>query len=226
TLDTYKLRDSVYQQTLNLQHKRHIEIASQKKQLIEHNLCIHHLRSNHQSHTIFNKGYKGWANGSTGISFRIIFPQQRIHHRSKAFQLLDIEHSGYVLRDTFTWNINERLITPCDFAQVMCEDMMLPINLFKRDISKAIKDQLNDYQLNYASKGSLDNLTKLPSTLLDIIVGSVRLIDQFEWDIDCHDNSPEIFAEKLTAELGLGGEFRTAIAHAIREQIYVHTKNV
>ncbi|CAO3613901.1 unnamed protein product [Mucor fragilis] len=61
---------------------------------------------------------------------------------------------------------------------------------------------------------------------LDIIVGNRILNDQFEWDITCEKNSPESFAETMTIDLGLGGEFKTAIAHAIREQVYVFIKSL
>lgn len=43
---------------------------------------------------------------------------------------------------------------------------------------------------------------------LDIIVGQMKLDDQFEWDIDNSSASPEMFAEVYARELGLGGEFR------------------
>jgi SWI/SNF-related matrix-associated actin-dependent regulator of chromatin subfamily B protein 1 len=43
---------------------------------------------------------------------------------------------------------------------------------------------------------------------LDIIVGSMKLDDQFEWDIDDVNASPEQFAEVYVKELGLGGEFK------------------
>ncbi|KAG6334158.1 hypothetical protein ID866_4924 [Astraeus odoratus] len=61
---------------------------------------------------------------------------------------------------------------------------------------------------------------------LDIIVGSVRLDDQFEWDLENKDASPEQFAEVYAKELGLGGEFKTAIAHCIREQVHVYQKSL
>jgi len=78
---------------------------------------------------------------------------------------------------------------------------------------------------------------------LDIIVGSVKLDDQFEWDLENLDASPEQFAEVYAKELGLGGEFkcvamffyllelaltvlRTAIAHCIREQVFVYQKSL
>lgn len=43
---------------------------------------------------------------------------------------------------------------------------------------------------------------------LDIIVGSMKLDDQFEWDIDNVKVSPEHFAEVYTRDLDLSGEFR------------------
>ncbi|KAJ7502954.1 hypothetical protein B0H11DRAFT_1712157 [Mycena galericulata] len=61
---------------------------------------------------------------------------------------------------------------------------------------------------------------------LDIIVGSMKLDDQFEWDLDNTDASPEDFAEIYAQELGLGGEFRTAISHSIREQVHAYQKSL
>lgn len=61
---------------------------------------------------------------------------------------------------------------------------------------------------------------------LDIIVGSMKLEDQFEWDLDSESASPEEFAEVYVQELGLGGEFKTAIAHCIREQVQAYQKTL
>jgi SWI/SNF-related matrix-associated actin-dependent regulator of chromatin subfamily B protein 1 len=61
---------------------------------------------------------------------------------------------------------------------------------------------------------------------LDIGIGSMKLDDQFEWDIDNPGASPEQFAEVYARELGLGGEFRTAIAHSIREQVHTYQKSL
>lgn len=49
-------------------------------------------------------------------------------------------------------------------------------------------------------------------------------MDQFEWDMSEKENSPEIFANKLCSELGLGGEFCTAIAYSIRGQLSWHQR--
>ncbi|TFK31601.1 hypothetical protein BDQ12DRAFT_671742 [Crucibulum laeve] len=61
---------------------------------------------------------------------------------------------------------------------------------------------------------------------LDIIVGSMKLDDQFEWDLENENASPEDFSEVYTQELGLGGEFKTAIAHSIREQVQTYQKSL
>ncbi|GEM06380.1 SWI/SNF-related matrix-associated actin-dependent regulatorof chromatin subfamily B member 1 [Rhodotorula toruloides] len=61
---------------------------------------------------------------------------------------------------------------------------------------------------------------------LDITLDSIQLVDKFEWDISNPCNSPEAFAEAFAAELGLTGEFRTAIAHSIREQVDFYTKSL
>jgi SWI/SNF-related matrix-associated actin-dependent regulator of chromatin subfamily B protein 1 len=92
------------------------------------------------------------------------------------------------------------------------------------------------------------SLTLGISHQLDIIVGSIRLEDQFEWDLHNTDGSaPERFAEVYCMELGLNGDFkcvfpfvvcasplttiyhpysRTAIAHCIREQVHMYQKSL
>jgi hypothetical protein len=52
----------------------------------------------------------------------------------------------------------------------------------------------------------------------------VHLRDRFEWDLSSKV-TPEQFAEILVAELSLGGEFVTLIAHSIREQIFQFCKS-
>lgn len=61
---------------------------------------------------------------------------------------------------------------------------------------------------------------------LNIHVGNISLVDQFEWDMSegAATNSPEQFATRLCAELGLGGEFVTAVAYSIRGQLAWHQR--
>ena len=45
----------------------------------------------------------------------------------------------------------ETLITPEQFAEIMCEDLQLPPSTFVPLISRGIRDQLEDYYLNAGS---------------------------------------------------------------------------
>lgn len=54
----------------------------------------------------------------------------------------------------------------------------------------------------------------------------MNLLDQFEWDILDEKSNPEEFASLFAADLGLAGEFKTAIAHSIREQVHVHLRSL
>ncbi|KAG9810851.1 SNF5-domain-containing protein, partial [Aureobasidium melanogenum] len=61
---------------------------------------------------------------------------------------------------------------------------------------------------------------------LNITIGHITLVDQFEWDINNPLNSPEEFARQMSLDLSLSGEFTTAIAHSIREQCQLYTKSL
>lgn len=105
----------------------------------------------------------------------------------------------------------------------MCDDLDLnPIN-FVPAIAAAIQQQLDSYPTDS------DNLLKEQADQrviikLNIHVGNISLVDQFEWDLAEEKNSPEEFAKKLCADLSLGGEFVTAIAYSIRGQLTWHQK--
>ena len=54
---------------------------------------------------------------------------------------------------------------------------------------------------------------------INVRIGRITVKDQFEWDINNPDNSPEDFAESLCADLGLGTDFILPISHQIREKV-------
>ncbi|KAK4684761.1 SWI/SNF-related matrix-associated actin-dependent regulator of chromatin subfamily B member 1, partial [Tremellales sp. Uapishka_1] len=60
---------------------------------------------------------------------------------------------------------------------------------------------------------------------VDIIVGTQNLSDSFEWDLNS-SVTPEEFAASYVKDLGLNGEFATALAHDIHEQILVHKRSL
>ncbi|KAL6605747.1 SNF5-domain-containing protein, partial [Neocallimastix californiae] len=141
---------------------------------------------------------------------------------------IDIDLNGVKFRDSFTWNLNETLITPEYFAEIICEDFNLSHSVYQPVIVKAIKEQIDEYYM-YSQTGETEgNEYKDTNNVydLDIIVGDQWLKDQFEWDLCNKRNNPEEFAEKLIEDLGLEPEFKTAIAHSIREQIQAHVKSL
>ncbi|CAH8579012.1 unnamed protein product [Heterobilharzia americana] len=134
---------------------------------------------------------------------------------------LDIECDGVKLRDCFTWNRNEQLITLEQMAEVLCDDLDLnPIN-FVPAIVNAMRQQIEAHPMNDFLVGQTDTRVIIR---LNIHVGNISLVDQFEWDLSEPNNSPEQFASRLCAELGLGGEFVTAVAYSIRGQLAWHQK--
>lgn len=58
---------------------------------------------------------------------------------------LDIEFDGVKLRDCFTWNRTEQLITPEQFAEILCDDLDLNPISFVPAIAQAIRQQVCFY---------------------------------------------------------------------------------
>jgi len=137
---------------------------------------------------------------------------------------LDMDIEGQKLRDTFLWNKNENLLTAEQFAEVLCDDLDLnPLN-FVPAIAAAIQQQVESYP------SETDNLLKEQKDQrvvikLNIHVGNISLVDQFEWDLSEENNDPEAFSRKLCSDLGLGGEFVTAVLYSVRGQLAYHGKS-
>lgn len=59
---------------------------------------------------------------------------------------LELEHDGVKLRDFFTWNLFESLMTPEEFASILCEDFDCPqAKEFLPLISESIRTQVLQY---------------------------------------------------------------------------------
>ncbi|CAB1428720.1 unnamed protein product [Pleuronectes platessa] len=134
---------------------------------------------------------------------------------------LDMEIEGQKLRDAFTWNMNEKLMTPEMFAEILCDDLDLNPLAFVPAIASAIRQQIESYPADSVLEEQADQRIIIK---LNIHVGNISLVDQFEWDMSERENSPESFALKLCSELGLGGEFVTTIAYSIRGQLSWHQR--
>ncbi|CAO3567869.1 unnamed protein product [Mortierella alpina] len=130
---------------------------------------------------------------------------------------LDIDMDEVRLRDTFTWNVNEQLMTPEKFAEILCEDLDLNVAKFVPEIAQSLRNQIAEFEpiaeVQVPHEGSRVVIQ------LDIHVGGINLRDRFEWDVGS-DLTPEEFARQLAADLGIGGEFVPMIAHEIHEQLF------
>ncbi|KAJ3091494.1 SWI SNF, matrix associated, actin dependent regulator of chromatin, sub b, member 1 [Quaeritorhiza haematococci] len=134
---------------------------------------------------------------------------------------IDMDVDGYRLKDTFTWNLNEKVLTPEMFAEIMCEDLQVPAATYAATISNAIKTQLREFSGFFAAHDVPAEADSRVLIKLDIVAGKLHLQDRFEWDLSSREGvTPEDFARIITAEMGIGGEFVTVIAHSIHEQIY------
>ena len=213
---------------------------------------------------IFGYGYAGYGNGNTNAATRgpkIVVPSQRkrpagrrsgeLHITRKelatqAEQLdelvpvrLDIEWDKVRLRDTFTWNIHDRVIPTKLFAEQLVEDFKLPIDQcapLVEQVYANIREQVNEFHPQiFIDEEPLDphlpynaykNDEMRITIKLNITIGQHTLVDQFEWEINNPMNSPEDFARQMTLDLSLSGEFTTAIAHSIREQSQLFTRSL
>ncbi|CAG8495611.1 7442_t:CDS:2 [Funneliformis caledonium] len=132
---------------------------------------------------------------------------------------LDFDIGTHKLRDTFTWNLNEKLITPEHFAEIMCLDLDLPSSEFVATIADSIRKQIQENEMMTDCNSPKDD------SRLDINVGKLSLRDRFEWDLSS-DLTPEEFSKYLVSDLGIGGEFVTLIAHSIHEQLLKYKKEI
>lgn len=132
---------------------------------------------------------------------------------------LNLEYNGGMSRlvDFFMWNLSENLISPEQFASLLCSDLELP-GTMQQDIVESIKKQIEDY--NYVSTLQLppDNEYHV---VIDLSVSLNKKLyqDKFEWDLNQSEVTPEQFADIVVADLGLSLEFKPAISHSLHEVI-------
>lgn len=212
---------------------------------------------------LYGDGYQGFGNGYTENHgpARIIYPGQKPRpgqrttpsfkcprkdmlkqaeqHEELVPLRLEIEWDKVKLRDTFTWNLHDRIMGIDLFAAQLVEDMGLkpPANHpVYEQVMQQMREQLNDfYPFVFSEEDALD--PELPYSAykndemrvlikLNITIGPHTLVDQFEWEINNPANSPEEFAANMARDLSLSGEFTTAIAHCIREQTQLFTRSL
>ncbi len=237
----------------------------QFKEIADYKLLRNDYRHWFPPSRLYGEGYSGYGNGRTelgqGQPPRLLYPtqkprpgkrqtpalkwkrkdmkQQAEQHEELVPVRLDVDWEKIKLRDTFTWNLHERLIPAELFAAQLVEDMGLkppatqPVYEL---VIQQLHEQLNDfYPFVFSDEDALD--PELPYSALkndemrilvklNITIGQHTLVDQFEWEINNPLNSPEEFAASMAKDLALSGEFTTAIAHCIREQTQLFTRSL
>lgn len=213
---------------------------------------------------LFGYGYAGYGNGTTSIpngGSMIVYPHQRRRPGGKKTRELripkkdlgtqseqldelvpvriDIEWDKIRLRDTFTWNLHDRVVSPELFAEQLVEDFQLPPDQcapLVQQVCASLREQTQDFHPQiFIDEEALD--PHLPYNAykndemrivikLHVTIGQHTLVDQFEWEINNPLNSAEEFAIQMTRDLSLSGEFTTAIAHSIREQSQLFTRSL
>lgn len=195
----------------------------------------------HMPSAIFGEGYAGYGNGWTGNKMQLLYPQDRKRAGRKSRELvipkptlketeqmpeqlvplkIDISTENFQLKDFLLWNADDRTIPLKLFVESTLEDYGLPLNLAS-EATQRLQNQINQFHPHIFSNGDMRIVIKL-----DVTVGRHTLKDQFEWDINSSDPTPEQFAEVTIAELGLPPEFGPIISHAIREQSQQFTRNL
>lgn len=260
-LDRYVQRDLIHAAAMNDQAQRSRDLVKYKE--MEKDFYTQEVAQVRKQHpgSIYGYGFAGYGNGTTNSRPQIVYSSTRgppkhrksrpIHFTRKDTQQqaeqheelvpirLDIELDKLRLRDTFTWNLHEKLIPQDLFADYLLEDLKLPqesVLELKRQVNTEMQDQINNYYPHMiVEDGPLESGKPYHDhkddemrvqIKLNITIGRITLIDQFEWDINNPLNSPEEFARQMAWENALSGEFTTAIAHTIREQSQLYTKGL
>ncbi|KAI9801104.1 MAG: SWI/SNF chromatin-remodeling complex subunit [Piccolia ochrophora] len=258
-LDQYVDRDMQHAVSISTQNTRQKEYLEAKRNEIDFFKSLRLERTKNPA-AIFGPGYARNANMRPDGKFRITYPGQRrrAHRKAKDLRVsrhdmatqadqyeelipvrLDIDWEKIRLRDSFTWNLHDRVISPELFAEGLVEDFRIPAESaghLMQYVCHELRAQIqNFYPQVFIPEDALDphlpyfaykNDEMRILIKLNVTIGQHTLIDQFEWEINNPLNSPEEFAKQMSRELGLSGEFTTAIAHSIREQSQLFTKSL
>ncbi|KAF8908851.1 hypothetical protein CPB84DRAFT_92030 [Gymnopilus junonius] len=151
---------------------------------------------------------------------------------------VEFETDTLRIRDCFTWNVNETLIKPEQFARIFCNDLDIPADQWAETVAAQIRAQLEDQEgvasMELGQDGAM-GVDELPPNgeevpecrvvlSIDVQIGNHHLMDHIEWDL-LSPLTPETFSIKLCTELGLTGEAVPLIAHAVHEEIMKHKKD-
>jgi SWI/SNF-related matrix-associated actin-dependent regulator of chromatin subfamily B protein 1 len=262
-LEQYVTRSWLHAAAIHEQGNHFNEKLKHKKDEVEDWAAVRNqYRQQFPPSKLYGEGFAGYGNGRTDAPKpSLLYPAQKLrlgHRRTprllvkrkdmkqQAEQIeelvpirLDVDWDKIKLRDTFTWNLHDRVVPPKQFAEQLVEDFGLQqpaAGHVLEQVTAQMFEQINDFfPPVYSEEDALD--PELPYSAykndemrilikLNITIGPHTLVDQFEWEINNPMNSPEEFAQLMARDLSLSGEFATAIAHCIREQSQLFTRSL
>jgi chromatin structure-remodeling complex subunit SFH1 len=157
-----------------------------------------------------------------------------LRHRPRLLQnkrCIHVEHERYVR--TAPRLTTEELVTPDQFAQIMCLDLDIPPQIYAPQISSAIRTQIEEYAP--VAEIQIPEETELRVKVnIQLHLAKHLLRDQFEWNLAANDLTPEAFALLVCQDLSLSSgmknpqlllipDFPPSLAHAIHESL-LHLK--
>ena len=141
----------------------------------------------------------------------------------------DITYGGARFVDSFCWPLYGSLLSTDEFTSRTCMDYNLPNGFYHR-MTMQMNEQLESFRLLISQLHNLsftaDNvpwaqrLCELQEIQLSIRLNNIEFSNTVHWDLRNADITPEIFARRTSADLGLPPQMEPAIAHKIRETIF------
>ncbi|KAJ1719768.1 SWI/SNF chromatin-remodeling complex subunit, partial [Coemansia erecta] len=136
------------------------------------------------------------------------FSRRQLQHQAEQREVLvpirlDLDADGFRLRDTFTWDMNNELVTPQRFAQNLCLDLDLPVESFVAAIVQAIEEQLDDFrQYGHVMESSvevvcqmlIDEYARAQDAKSTAAAATITEITEDDGDGD-GDNAPDVKSE-------------------------------
>ena len=204
--------------------------------------------ANELTSSMWGEGYSGYGSGFTHGKVEFVFPEQSksaqygvgdediepgklVQNASGDDDVLipirlefDVDRDGFRLVDTFVWNSRDSDEMLNIFVEELIRDYEIEKNILgvKEKILHSMREQISEQQPTVENP-QID--LRFPISL-DITIANNQLTDKFDWDLMNKENDPEEFAETLCIDLALPFEFRTAIAHSIREQCQIYLKSL
>ncbi|KAL1676917.1 hypothetical protein EV122DRAFT_291526 [Schizophyllum commune] len=144
---------------------------------------------------------------------------------------VEFETPTHRIRDCFTWNLREQILTPEAFGEIFCHDLDLNPTTWCGTIAAQIRAQLEEWEGVASMDMGVDAADERGEEAecrvilsIDVQINHHHLLDHIEWDL-LSPLTPEAFARALCADLGLGGEAVALIAHAVHEELVKHKRD-